>query len=95
MRFPFGYFVTILQLWIKDVNGTAKDISTVETVYGEPSTRSHFIWTNTVFNGRELVEDPDSIVNCLWPQTAVGQSTLPTLWGLGRTSTERRNGVGF
>ncbi len=26
---------------------------------------------------------------------AVGQSALPTLWGLGRTSTERRNGVGF
>ncbi len=28
-------------------------------------------------------------------QIAVGQSALPTLWGLGRTSTERRNGVGF
>ncbi len=27
--------------------------------------------------------------------SAVGQSALPTLWGLGRTSTERRNGVGF
>jgi hypothetical protein len=26
---------------------------------------------------------------------AVGQSALPTLWGLGRTSTERRNSVGF
>ncbi len=26
---------------------------------------------------------------------AVGQSALPTLWGVGRTSTERRNGVGF
>ncbi len=26
---------------------------------------------------------------------AVGQSALPTLWGLGRSSTERRNGVGF
>ncbi len=27
--------------------------------------------------------------------SAVGQSALPTLWGLGHTSTERRNGVGF
>ncbi len=27
--------------------------------------------------------------------TAVGQSALPTLWGLGRSSTGRRNGVGF
>ncbi len=26
---------------------------------------------------------------------AVGQSALPTLWGLGRTSTERKNGVCF
>ncbi len=26
---------------------------------------------------------------------AVGQSALPTLWVLGRSSTERRNGVGF
>jgi hypothetical protein len=26
---------------------------------------------------------------------AVGQSALPMLWGLGRMSTERRNGVGF
>jgi hypothetical protein len=25
----------------------------------------------------------------------VGQSALPTMWGLGHTSTERRNGVGF
>ncbi len=41
----------------------------VETVLGEPSTRPHFIWTNTVFDQREIVEDSDSIVNCLWPQT--------------------------
>ena len=26
---------------------------------------------------------------------AVGRLALPTLWGLGHTSTERRNGVGF
>ncbi len=26
---------------------------------------------------------------------AIGQSALPTMWGLGCTSTERRNGVGF
>ena len=29
------------------------------------------------------------------PQSDVGQSALPTLWGLGRMSTERRNGLGF
>ncbi len=25
----------------------------------------------------------------------VSQLALPTMWGLGRTSTERRNGIGF
>jgi hypothetical protein len=29
------------------------------------------------------------------PSAAAGQSALPTLWGLGRSSTGRRNGVGF
>ncbi len=33
--------------------------------------------------------------NIRYLDIAVGQSALPTLWGLGRTSTERRNGVGF
>ncbi len=30
-----------------------------------------------------------------WPEDAIGQSALPTLWGLRRSSTERRSDIGF
>jgi hypothetical protein len=49
---------------------------TVETVCEEPSTGPHFVWANTLFNQREMVEDPDSIVKCLWPQTNVSMFRL-------------------
>jgi hypothetical protein len=34
-------------------------------------------------------------IDMLTIDIAVGQSALPMLWGLGRSSTGRRNGVGF
>ncbi len=43
--------------------------------------------------GDEDDEDVVEVMPGLVP--AVGQSALPTLWGLGRTSTGRRNSVGF
>ncbi len=62
---------------------------------------ANLYWLQSMYN--DLILMVHKLVAPLQHQTAadqhhviaVGQSALPTLWGLGRSSTGRRNSVGF